>query len=126
MPIQRRQFLSNALKAVAAFAILPSAVTYGRTWKPKVKHEVWETTINPDYINAEYEVGLITCCSGINPFETTEVVTKFFRREDGLVVPDGYSFKREAVPIRFSYRPEYDLVPVRVEPFITRHVEMPD
>ena len=30
----RRSFIDAALKAAAGFAILPSAVTYARTWKP--------------------------------------------------------------------------------------------
>lgn len=50
--ITRRTFLSNLAKAVACFTILPSAVTYGRNWKPTKAGVL----INPDYLTADWKV----------------------------------------------------------------------
>jgi len=51
----RRSFFKQLAIGVASFAILPSAATYSRIWKPKaivpVRYEV-----NLDWVNAPFEV----------------------------------------------------------------------
>jgi hypothetical protein len=52
--MNRRSFFKSLATAAAGFAILPSAATYTRApWK-KVASGIW--VVNPDYINAEYEI----------------------------------------------------------------------
>jgi hypothetical protein len=48
--MNRRGFFSKLGLATAAFAILPSATTYERIWKPKT----W--ILNPEYENARYQI----------------------------------------------------------------------
>ena len=50
--MNRRNFLSNLAKAVGCFTILPPATTYERVWKASRP----ELIVNPDWVNAEYEM----------------------------------------------------------------------
>ena len=50
--MNRRGFFYKLGLATAAFAILPSATTYERIWKPTAK--TW--VLNPEYETAQYEV----------------------------------------------------------------------
>jgi hypothetical protein len=49
--MNRRNFFKSLAKAAAGFAILPSAVTYARTWKRT--SDLWIP--NPEWKNAPYE-----------------------------------------------------------------------
>ena len=65
--MNRRGFLESIIKAGAACAILPSALTYARQWKPTTiatpivlfdpKNYMgnWMWIPNPEWENAEYE-----------------------------------------------------------------------
>ena len=48
----RRSFLGQLAIVAASFAILPSATTYERIWK--VRRPEW--VVNPDWVNAPYEL----------------------------------------------------------------------
>ena len=50
----RRSFFSTLATAVAGFTILPPATTYARIWKA-----TRPPIINPDWVNAEYEMKFI-------------------------------------------------------------------
>ncbi len=49
--MNRRNFLSNIVKAAGLFTILPPSTTYERIWKATKP----ELIINPEYVDAEYE-----------------------------------------------------------------------
>jgi hypothetical protein len=56
MNMKRRDFFKTLATAAAGFAILPSAATYKRTWVPRATSGI--LILNPDYINAPYELAV--------------------------------------------------------------------
>jgi hypothetical protein len=64
--VNRRNFIQSALKAAAGFSILPSALTYARSWKPTAGGVVvptfqqiyWESRWIPMPV-AEWEAGCL-------------------------------------------------------------------
>lgn len=51
--MNRRNFLGKLLVGAAAFAILPSATTYARSWKPLGSGIL---VPNPEWVNAPFEI----------------------------------------------------------------------
>lgn len=51
--MNRRSFLTGIIAAGISAAILPSALTYERTWK-KTAQGLY--VLNPDWVNAPYEI----------------------------------------------------------------------
>ena len=50
--MNRRNFLSSLAKGIGLFTILPPSTTYSRIWKAQKP----ELIVNPDWVNAEWEM----------------------------------------------------------------------
>lgn len=61
--MNRRSFLTSLIKGAVGCAILPSAVTYARTWKKPTGNLILQGDLlicpNPAYINAPFEMAFI-------------------------------------------------------------------
>ena len=105
--MNRRSFFKTLATAAAAFTILPSAVTYGRTWAKKTSSGIY--VVNPAWVNAPYEVGFY-----FQPYE------KFlhpivFQKGAGEVIRnpmEGRYRIDEPWPIRFASVPIEGLKPI--------------
>jgi hypothetical protein len=94
--MKRRDFFRRLGVLTAGFSILPAATTYARSWKPRSRWTVvpkWklgspELRINPDWVDAPYEMAFY-----FDPSYERSVVPVVFKR-GGKTELAGLEFKR--------------------------------
>ena len=115
--MNRRGFLSGLAAVAATFAVLPSAVTYQRTWRIPPRKQLYVP--NPAYYDAPYEIyapGLeIKYDRTIYPFYAKAVDKKLLARSRNPATITDLIGGREVFPTRFVSE---NGVWVAVPPFI--------
>ncbi len=74
--MNRRSFFTNIAKAAVGFAILPTATTYARNWKP-VRLDSGIYTLNPEWVTASHEISFIWHPSAVNLFSINPSAINF-------------------------------------------------
>jgi len=100
----RRSFFKQLALGAASFAILPSASTYERIWKPKaivpVRYEV-----NLEWVNAPYEISFFW--SNTNIMEESGLLLKRNPGEPSLTEGDPFPPRYVVKNGIFDYVPPY-------------------
>lgn len=113
--MNRRSFLTNIAVAAAAFTILPSASTYQRNWVKTRPNGLW--VINPEWVNAEYEVAFVALESGLKITHPVPHHYKAFEKFIPKIMTRSTDVERMIVglPPRFKTPNPNTLVPMYIK-----------
>lgn len=67
--MNRRGFLQRLVLGAAAFTVLPAATTYQRVWKSVAPPEVLVACLNPEWVNAPYEMRFFSYVDLLEPHQ---------------------------------------------------------
>jgi len=85
--MNRRGFLSAMLRAGAGFAVLPSALTYARTWQPTRSGLVMPSVVVPLPLGVRYHGILIRYTGGT--FADVPLISEIRLKLEGRVMRSG-------------------------------------